>query len=213
MHRTQQIIILFVVAAIATCPPTSAQPFPLSFPLRDGPSVDPWSAVIIGVMDHSLIKPYGASGHVLTFTGEYGDRDPLPVPGTRHFKFANAQGSNFFVNGNYRPGDHLAYEGHPGIDYFTGGQKVTVFAAADGITIDRAGCEGEVILYIGGGYFTRYIHLDSLNASVTDDAGQYAVGKFVARGTPIGIAGGQSCSGNRNKYPVDWNVYGLCSCS
>src|SRR4051812_48763878 len=72
---------LAIVCVACASTESVAQTFPLSFPLQSGPSVDPWSARINSVMDHSMTTPYTANQQVVTFTGEIGDTNPgSPVP-------------------------------------------------------------------------------------------------------------------------------------
>jgi len=179
--------------------------FPLSFPLQTGPSIDPWSASITSTMDHSMVTSYTADSMVVTFTGELGNTNPSPVPGTTLSGFGNANQPSFMLNGSYTGGGdstRLYYDGHPGYDYSTSLQNITVFAAADGVTADRGNCLGSVVLDHQNGLKTVYLHFDSLNASVTDASGAYQLGKQVPRGTPIGITGGRGCSGNATAFPV-----------
>jgi hypothetical protein len=176
----------------------------LSFPLQNGVSTDPYSAFINSIMDHSMTSSYKADNIVAAYTGEIGDQNPSPVPGTLLFGFKNKTGTKFMVNGHYMGGgfpDYLSYDGHPGYDYSTGGQNLTVYAAADGKTAPRE-CFGEVVIDHLNGYKTVYLHLRDLHPSVTDSNGQYTTGKTVYAGMSIGIAGNRSCDSSTNTFPT-----------
>jgi len=148
--------------------------FQLTFPLRSGPSVDPWSAVITSVMDHSMraaadkktIEYDQSDNTVVAFTGEVGNKDSRPVGGTAYFAWSSWTSPSFMVNGNYgNPGgsptdSHLFYNGHPGYDYSTDRQKLPVYPAAPGIAYRGSTTIGEVYVDHLNGYRTRYVHLD-----------------------------------------------------
>jgi murein DD-endopeptidase MepM/ murein hydrolase activator NlpD len=191
----------FQTAAAAT------ELFQLGFPLKTGPSVDPWSAVISSVMDHLMSSSYTASGGVTSYTGEAGNVRPsfvTTVNSVDLYGFGSDVAPSFMVNGNYSGGGdktRLFYDGHPGYDYSTASQNLTAVAAADGVTASRS-CFGEVVIDHSNGYKTVYLHLDTLDPRVTDATGQYATGKTVTRGDAIGTVGGRGCSGTADAFPV-----------
>lgn len=136
----------------------------LRFPLPDKTA---YSVTITSVFDHSMSRgPYQGDEVVTAYTGERGQTDPVEVwRGLSKYRHLN--GFPFFVNGQYDESDRLAYDGHPGYDYSTGGQKIPVLAAAEGKVIQAGTCpEGPGCVKIdhGNGYQTVYLHMEQLHA-------------------------------------------------
>jgi len=171
---------------------TSLQPpdpnsFYLRFPLE---GYTPYTAPITAVFDHSMTGPYSDDNVVIAFTGEYGEskfgRDF--VWGTHYGFKQDVEETPFIVNGNdtYTGGGDnifLYYDGHPGIDYSTGGLHLPVYAAAPGTAFHDNLNLGEIYVDHGNGYTTHYLHL-------LVDGNLIPNNTEVVPSTQIGLAGG-----------------------
>src|SRR5580693_2774152 len=128
-------------------PPSLSLVFPLKSDTPDhDDQLDPYSAAIITVFDHSMASashkyrfwPYGCNQDVVAFTGEEGNKKPSPSGSacSDHPGFSQSDGQPFNITGQY-VGDradgptYLNYDGHPGFDY-AAALETQVFAAVSG---------------------------------------------------------------------------------
>jgi murein DD-endopeptidase MepM/ murein hydrolase activator NlpD len=160
--------------------------FFLIFPTRvEG--INPMTAPMSSVFDHSLKDPYCPTGEVVAYTGERGevlDPDEAPVKAKCGPLYSYQQKDPetgefvpFHIAGNYvgtRSRNSLNYEGHPAYDYAFG-IGTNVYAAADGIVDtavevpvedDMQGRHMRISHF--GGYQTRYLHLDTVRVKARD---------------------------------------------
>jgi uncharacterized repeat protein (TIGR02543 family) len=213
----------------------------LAFPLRNK---TPMTAAINSVFDHSSSGTYCADDVITAYTGEEARR-PFGVDQkfsvdfkcngklNTLFAFENAQNTGFNINGQYKGGVFLYYDGHPGYDYRTKDQlldgtlcqnilpcsdgKTAVLAAAPGTIICwnpndkvdtkavRSGCtEGPGELKIGHSNGYSTIYLHLSSALVVP-------GQHVEAGDAIGVSGRTGTRAahlhfevrNNNGVPVD----------
>ncbi|MFQ5629478.1 MAG: peptidoglycan DD-metalloendopeptidase family protein, partial [bacterium] len=154
--------------------------FVLGFPL-DG--LDPYTASINSVFDHSMTAQYSKDAIVVAYSGEKGDRDG------KEDGYKQESGENFYVNGNYLAAglgkEYLFYDGHPGIDY-EGVTGDVVRAAENGVVVRIEGTKenpsgnGTLELDHGNGFHTLYLHLSKYEKEAGDT---------VMRGDIIGYVG------------------------
>jgi hypothetical protein len=153
--QTETLIAGGSIVFVGTYTPGFLSNFPLS-------GLDPCSATVSAVFDHSQTAPYHNGGTVTAYTNESGKCDinnqnqqcRSKVNKTGHFGFPNIDGIPFLVNGNYSGGGgqctaqacnsskklgskscstFLFYEGHPGFDYPASCSTPTpVYAAVSG---------------------------------------------------------------------------------